>query len=144
MNKHVMSSDKSLKVAIMTKTGKLLTIVSKSSVSLTLPGTMYGNYQSSREKLVELEDLLGGYFGFSVHDSWFIIDNLFSLQNSLHHEQFLVYATSEKMMMRLAAKNQDMMIYDMVNISEHMVDDVLKRFTAHSPFADNQIKKNNW
>ena len=144
MNKHVVSSDKSLKVVIMTKSGKLLTIVSKNSVSLTLPGTMDGNYQSSREKLVELEYLLCGYFGFSVHDSWFIIDNLFSLQNSLHHEQFLVYATSEKMMMRLAAKNRDMMICDLANISEHVVDNTLKRFIAHSPFADNQIKKNNW
>ena len=69
MNKHIVPSDKSLKVVIMTKTGKLLTIVSKSSVLLALPGTMDENYQSSREKLVELEDLLGGYFGFSVHDS---------------------------------------------------------------------------
>lgn len=144
MNKHIVPSDKSLKVVIMTKTGKLLTIVSKSSVLLALPGTMDENYQSSREKLVELEDLLGGYFGFSVHDRWFIIDNLFSSQNSIHHEQFLVYATSEKMMARLTAKNRDMVIYDMANISEHIVDNTLKRFIAHSPFADNQIKKNNW
>lgn len=144
MNKNIQASNKSLKLAVMTKNGKILTKISEDNKSLTLLGTMNGNYQSSREKLVELEDLLGGYYGFSIHDSWFIIDNVFSSQNNLYHEQFMVYATDERMMRRFAAKNQDMIIYDLTNISGNMTDPVLKRFITRSPFVDYQINKNNW
>ena len=134
MNKNILPSNKPLNVVIMTRSGKILTTMSNDNKMIKLLSTSIS--QSPLEKLVELENMLGGYFGFSVHDSWFVFDDIIS---SHYHEQFLVYDASEKMMERLAAKNRDMVIYDLASIPRNMTDHAFKRFIAISSFANHQI-----
>ena len=135
MNKNILPSNKPLNVVIMTRSGKILTTMSNDNKMIKLLSTSIS--QSPLEKLVELENMLGGYFGFSMHDSWFVIDDIISSQYC--HEQFLVYDASEKMMERLAAKNRDMVIYDLDSIPRNMADHAFKRFIAISSIASHQI-----
>lgn len=138
MNKNILPSNKPLNVVIMTRSGKILTTMSNDNTMIKLLSTSIS--QSPLEKLVELENMLGGYFGFSVHDSWFVIDDIISSHYCHYHEQFLVYDASEKMMERLAAKNRDMVIYDLASIPRNMADHAFKRFIAISSFANHQIQ----